>query len=485
MKSLKLSEIIRGYPHEILSGSLDIEILGIENDSRKLKDGYAFIAEKGYHVDGHEYVDSAALKGARAIIVEKPVELREGLTYILVKDSLDAMAYLSKRFYISNGKINTIGITGTNGKTSVSYFIKNILDSGGKKAGLIGTMGAVVANKKIETANTTPNSLATSKLISKMLKNEDEFCVMEVSSHALDLKRVEYLDFNLGVFTNLSKDHLDHHKTFENYFLSKFKLFEKTRDMNIINIDDKYGKRIVNSLNQDKVLTYGIYGQADIMAKDLKLGLDYSSFKLVTPDYEIPIRLNIPGEFSIYNALAAAGVSYYYGLSKDTIKLGLESLKGVKGRFELVPIDRDYRVIIDFAHTPDGLDQVLRVIDEFVESKKIVVFGAGGDRDPSKRPEMGKVVGTHADLAIVTSDNPRTEDPLKIIKDVSKGVEEAGGNYVEIVDRIEAIHYALDQGQPGDIILLAGKGHETYTILKDRVIDCDERQIVIDYLSKE
>ena len=272
----------------------------------------------------------------------------------------------------------------------------------------------------------------------------------------------------------------------DNYFNSKLKLFKMTNKYNIINIDDEYGKKIIESVGERvPILSYGINNKSDIFASDIEYSLSKVSFTLNLPNEKTNIILNIPGEFSVYNALAAASCSYAYGVDLETIKNGLEAVEGIKGRFEVVPTNTDYTVIIDFAHTSDGLEKVLTVIDQFAEGRKVVVFGAGGNRDKTKRPEMGETVGRHADLSIVTSDNPRYEDPEQIIEDVLVGTRIANGEYVKIVDRIEAIKYALENAKSKDIILLAGKGHEIYTLVEGKTIPCDERQIVIDFLKNK
>ncbi len=306
---------------------------------------------------------------------------------------------------------------------------------------------------------------------------------MEVSSHALALERVEYMDFQMGIFTNLTEDHLDYHNTMEEYFKSKLCLFNKAKKYNIINIDDPYGRRILEEVeNAAPIISYGIDNKADIYATDIVYSNKGVKFTLNTSEDSIPISLNLLGKFSIYNALAAASCGIAYDLNLSIIKKGLESIEGIKGRFEMVPIEEDFTVIIDFAHTPDGLEKVLTTIDQFAEGRKIVLFGAGGNRDKTKRPIMGETVAKHADLCIVTSDNPRFEDPDAIIKDIVVGVEEANGNYVTITDRREAIEYALKNAKPKDIILLAGKGHETYTIIKGKTFPFDEKEIVLDIL---
>ena len=482
---MKLKDILKDSEFEMLKGSLDIEISGIEQDSRKIKDGNIFIAIEGFTVDGHNYIEEAIANGANCIIVEKNANIRnKDITILKVVDSELAMARYSSIFYGKpSNKLDLIGITGTNGKTSITYLLKAIFDSAGEKTGIIGTMGTVVDEKQLENINTTPDSLTIQKYLKSMVDADTKYCAMEVSSHALDLKRVEYMDFQIGVFTNLTEDHLDYHKTMEKYFKSKLNLFNKTKKYNIINIDDSYGRRILEEVNNPtSFITYGIDKEADIYATDILYNNKGVSFVLNTPQGSIPVNLNLLGKFSVYNALAASACGIAYGLSLSHIKNGLESVEGIKGRFEMVPIDKDFTVIIDFAHTPDGLEKVLSTIDQFAEGRKIVLFGAGGNRDKSKRPIMGETVAKYADLSIITSDNPRYEDPDGIIQDIVVGVKKLGGNYITITDRRKAIEYALENARPKDIILLAGKGHETYTIIKDKVFPFDEKEIVLDIL---
>lgn len=485
--NMNLRSITKDYTLNLIKGDLDINIMSIKNDSRKVISGDLFIAQKGFTVDGHKYIDKAIENGAVAVVIEEDMIIEDDICVIKVADSTDALAKFSGIFHKEPwNDLEMIGITGTNGKTSTTYFIKSILEESKKKVGIIGTIGAVIEDELISIDNTTPNSLVIHDLIKKMVDVNSDTCIMEVSSHSLELKRVDYMEFQVGIFTNLTKDHLDYHETMEKYFDSKLKLFYKTNKCNIINIDDFYGKKIVD-LVEDRVpvLTYGINHSADIFATNIEFTLSKVSFTLNTPKGNTNILLNVPGEFSVYNALAAATCAYVYDIELDNIKKGLESVEGIKGRFEVVPTNTDYTVIIDFAHTADGLDKVLTVIDQFAEGRKIVVFGAGGNRDKTKRPEMGETVGRHADLSIVTSDNPRYEDPEMIIEDVLVGTKGTNGKYVKIVDRIEAIKYALDNAMPKDIILLAGKGHETYTIIGDKIIPCDEKQIVLDYLNNK
>ncbi|MBU5426798.1 UDP-N-acetylmuramoyl-L-alanyl-D-glutamate--2,6-diaminopimelate ligase [Tissierella pigra] len=484
---MKLKDIVKDYKMDLIKGNLEVDIKNVRNNSRCVEEGDLFIAEKGFTVDGHDYIQNAIDNGAIAIVTEKEISIKEDITIIKVEDTIDALGKFSGNFFNSPwNDLEIIGITGTNGKTSITYFIKSILEENNNKIGIIGTIGAVIDGENIKLENTTPNSLVIHKLLKDMVNKNTEFSIMEVSSHSLELKRVDNIEFQIGLFTNLTKDHLDYHETMENYFNSKLKLFYKTNKFNIINIDDEYGKKIVQSVGERiPLITYGIKDGADIFATNVEFTLSKVKFTLNTPKGSTDILLNIPGEFSVYNALAAATVAYAYDVPLDIIKKGLEKVQGIKGRFEVVPTNTDYTVIIDFAHTADGLEKVLTVIDEFAEGRKIVVFGAGGNRDKTKRPVMGETVASHADLSIVTSDNPRYEDPEAIIEDVLIGTKKVNGKYVKIVDRIEAIKYAIDNAKPKDIILLAGKGHETYTIIKGETYPCDERQIVLEYLNSK
>lgn len=487
--SLKLYEIIEGFSYQLIKGDVSIEIGKIEHDSRKVSKNDMFIAIKGFSVDGHNFIDEAISKGASCIVIEKDIDgpLSDGVTYIKVKDTLLALAKFSSVFYGNpSKKLHLIGVTGTNGKTSTTFLIKKILEEADKKTALIGTLGAVINGERIENRNTTPESLLLQQHLKRMLDNGNEFCVMEVSSHALDLKRVEYTHFQVGVFTNLTKDHLDYHKTMENYYKSKLKLFSMTNKCNIINGDDEYGKRMLKDIdNKVPILTYGIDEKCHVYATDINYHTNGVDFKLNTPKGVIPINMKLLGRFNVYNALAAASCAIAYDISLPTIKRGIEAISGIRGRFEVIHVEsRDFDVIIDYAHTPDGLEKVLKAIDGFAQGRKIVLFGAGGNRDREKRPMMGEVAAKHADICIVTSDNPRYEDPDKIIEDILVGVRRGKAKYIAITDRKEAIKYALEIAKPKDTILLAGKGHETYIIIKDKVIPFDEKQIVMDIINR-
>lgn len=479
---MNLRDLLGNYKILKTIGSIDIDILGIEHDSRLIQKKFLFIAKKGFKDDGHKHIQEAIDKGALAIVLSEDIYIQSEASFIWVEDSYDVIGYLATKFYNSpQSKLKLIGITGTNGKTSTSYFLRNILEDSGLKTGIIGTTGALMNEKTLDLNNTTPEPLELIRSLNHMVDNNMSACVMEVSSHALALKRVDYLDFDLGIFTNLTKDHLDYHKTMEEYFNSKLQLFNKTNKYNIINIDDKYGKRIKNK-SPIETISYGIENIADIFATDITYFIDRVNFLLNYKNESVEINLNVPGRFSIYNALAAASCGIALNIELDIIKKGLESIQGIEGRFEILPINKDFTVIIDFAHTADGLENVLTILDQFTVGRKIVVFGAGGDRDRSKRPEMGQAVGTHGDLAILTSDNPRTEDPYLIMEDVLRGIKKTNIDYRIIVDRKEAIEFALSIAKSKDIILLAGKGHERFILKNNKKYPFDERKIVFDYL---
>lgn len=484
---MKLEKLIKGLEILETNKTDNFDITGISFDSRDVKEGYVFVAIKGFNFDGHDYIEKAIENGAKCIVAEEKIKLKEDVPYIIVKDTRLALARLSSNYYNEpSKKMEIVGVTGTNGKTTVTYLIKSIFEANNEKAGIIGTIGDIVDGSLIKTNNTTPESLTIQKHLYNMINSKTKCCVMEVSSHSLDLKRVEYCNFDVGIFTNLSREHLDYHNTLEEYFKAKARLFYMTSKYNIVNYDDHYGKKMIENLKDIDIplITYGLSKNALIYATSIYYHSNGVDFVLNTPKGTINIRLNIPGEFSVYNALAAASCGYAYGFSLDSIKEGLEKVEGVKGRFELVPTGKDFTVIIDFAHTPDGLEKVLETIDGFAKGRKVVVFGAGGNRDKTKRPIMGETVARHSDLCIVTSDNPRKEEPEKIIDDVLTGVKKANGNYIKIVDRKEAIEYAIKNAKPKDVILLAGKGHETYTIIGDKTIPFDERKIVLDTLKE-
>jgi len=482
--SLKLAELLGDYPAKITNENNEIDILGIEHNSKKIQQGFIFVAQKGFTVDGHKFIQSAIENGARALVVDQDVGIEEDIIIIRVENSTDALAYLSGRFYNKPWeKMETIGVTGTNGKTSVTYFAKSIFDRARKETALLGTNGGLIKDRKINLANTTPDSLTIYKIMNQMVTSGVEYCFLEVTSHALELKRVEYMDFQIGVFTNLTKDHLDYHQSMENYFQSKLKLFLRTKKHNIINIDDPYGRRIIDSIGERVPYTsYGIKNKADINAKDIKHKDGKLYFTLEIYGKVEELILNNPCEFNIYNLLPAIACANLYNIGMETIKPTLEEMKQIKGRFEIIPNKKDFIIIIDFAHTPDGLEKVLIAMEKFTKGRRIVLFGAGGNRDKSKRPEMGEIAGKHSDLVIVTSDNPRKEDPEKIINDILVGIKRTNVEYITITDRRKAIEYALKIAKAKDSVLLAGKGHEEYTIIGGVKYPFSEYEIVLETL---
>lgn len=484
---MKLRDLLIGLPFESKIGTLDKEIWGIEHNSKMIKENYIFVAIKGFKFDGHNYITEAIKNGANTLIVENDVNIKGDVTIIKVSDSRKALSKISANYYYNPSKqIKVIGITGTNGKTSTTYFLESIFKANNSSLGIVGSLGSVIDGKLKKADRTTPESSEIQRILNLMIKSKQDYCAMEVSSHALELNRVDDCIFDVGIFTNLSVDHLDYHKTIDNYLNAKLKLFYMTKRCNIINIDDAYGQKIINKIGdlEIPIITYGVLGKGDITANNIKYSPSGVSFRLNTPRGSIDIKTKIPGLFTVYNALASASCAYVYGIDLKVIREGLESIIGVKGRFEVVPTNRDYTVIIDFAHTPDSLEKALKTVTQFAKGRRIVLFGAGGDRDKSKRPIMGEVAAKNSDLCIVTSDNPRTENPEAIILDVLKGVKKAKGNYVAIVDRKEAIKYALENGKKDDVILLAGKGHETYTIIGNEKLPFDERVIIQDILKK-
>lgn len=478
---MKLKELIEGIDYIKIDGELDKVIENMYYDSREVTLGSLFFCIRGLRVDGHDYAAQAVSNGARVLVLERDVDVEGDITKIFVKDSRLAMAYMSKTFYGNPAQgITLVGITGTNGKTTVTHLIKTILEKVGHKVGLIGTITNMVGDRKIPSKHTTPESLDLQGLLRDMADEEVDTIVMEVSSHSLSLGRVEGLIFDMGVFTNLSQDHLDFHANMEEYRDAKVKLFTQSK-IAIINADDKDGRWIGERVTT-KLYTYGICRDADIYARDLEISHSGVSFNLHTPKGNISINLGIPGIFSIYNALAAASVCYALGISLSFISQGLGEVKGVSGRFELLDTKTDYSVILDYAHTPDGLENILKTAKGFAEGRLITLFGCGGDRDHSKRPIMGQIAGKYSDLCIITSDNPRSEEPMKIIMDIIPGVENTDCPYRIIENRREAIEYALSCAKKGDVVILAGKGHETYQILKDETIDFDDKEIVSEIL---
>lgn len=473
---MKLNEIINSLPAELISGNGDVEITGITNNSRNVKQGYLFVCIKGFKTDGHKYIENAVKNGAVAVALTDETDCF-GASVIKISDARVFMAQASCVLYGNpSRKMKMIGVTGTNGKTTVTTLMKNVLDFAGKKTGLIGTNEIVMGNEKIEAEHTTPESCDLQRIFAEMVEKGIEYCVMEVSSHALELHRIDGTKFDAAVFTNLTHDHLDLHGTMENYLKAKAKLFDMA-EVGIINKDDAYADRIAVK----NKITYSIDAPSDYKAYDVSLSERGVRYKVNNKE----IRVLLPGRFSVYNSLAAVAALKEVGISPETIINGLMVAKGAKGRAETVHINKPYKVMIDFAHTPDGLYNILSTLKEFCKGRLITVFGAAGDRDKEKRPEMGEIVGKYADFAIITSDNPASENPADIIKQVEDGMKKTSCKYICIEDRKDAIHYAMDMAKENDLLLLAGKGHETYQIMADGKHPFSESDIVKEYAKEK
>ena len=484
---MNLKSILRGIDYKVIQGEVDVDINKINYDSRKVENLDIFVCIKGYATDGHKYIDKAIENGAKVIVIQDSVEIKDkNISVIKCVDTRKALALMGSNYYDNpSSKMKIIGITGTNGKTTTAFMIKEILEANNKKVGLIGTIANFIGNEKIHTERTTPESLELQELFSEMVDKGVEYCVMEVSSHSLELDRVYGVKFEIGIFTNLTRDHLDFHKTFENYYKAKFKLFERCR-IKVINIDDNYGKQVINDLNDlkaDKVYSFSVKEHSNFEAFDEEMGSREIKFKLNLEKNEQFI-LNIPGEYNIYNALGAIVACFKLGIPVEAIKNGIEKVV-VPGRCERVANEYKlpYEIIIDYAHTPDGLDNILKTAKAFTRGKLISLFGCGGDRDKVKRPQMGKISIDLADITIITSDNPRSEEPMAIIKDIEVGLNK--DKYIVIENRKEAIKKAINIANEGDVIVIAGKGHETYQILKNETIHFDEREVVKEILNAQ
>lgn len=467
---------------KIISSSLnDREISGITCDSRKVKPGFLFACINGPDRDGHDYVQSALDNGAAVILCEKDLGIKN---QILVKNTKHTYARICEIWYGEAAKrLKIIGVTGTNGKTSITYLVKNMLESLGHKCGLIGTIQNICGTKTFEATNTTPSIEDLHRYFNLMVQEGCDYCVMEVSSHSLDQERVYGIEFETAIFTNLTQDHLDYHKTMENYLAAKKKLFLNCKNA-VINIDDPYAQSLTNGLKCN-ILTYSVNdNKADFQAKNIRYYSAGNDFEFLYKNELCRIKLKIPGKFSVYNALAVAVCGISLGLSATDVANSLSNASGIKGRAEIVPTGTDYTVIIDYAHTPDGLANILHTFKDCPKNRLTVLFGCGGDRDKTKRPIMGEIAVRLADYVIVTSDNPRTEDPSLIIKDILAGMKKTSTPYKVIENRKEAIRFALQNALPGDIIILAGKGHETYQILNTGKIHFDEREVILECLKE-
>ncbi len=480
---MKLKKIIDNLDGVVkVEGKTNLEITGIACDSKAVKPGYLFVALKGSRVNGADFIDDAIGRGACAIILDNGDKgiFKRGDTFIYAKDARLGLSQASQAFFGDlSARMRLVGITGTNGKTTITYLMESMFQSKLEPAGVIGTVNYRFGMRLIPAVNTTPSSLELYSLLSGMHKEKIKNCIMEISSHSLEQRRVETLQFDAAVFTNLTREHLDFHKNMDEYLNAKLKLFSKikTGGAAIINIDDPASEKIIQKVRAEgkaKIITYAIDREADIRAEDIKLSCDGLKFKLC----KIDIESSLIGRHNIYNILAAAGAGIALGMSFADIKKGVEALKGLPGRLESVGCGQRFSVYVDYAHTEDGLMNVLKSLRELKPARLITVFGCGGNRDRSKRPVMGKISTELSDIVFITSDNPRTEEPKDIINEITKGINPVKNNYIIEPDRFHAIKKAVLEAGDGDIVLVAGKGHETYQIFKDTTIPFDDREVV-------
>jgi len=483
---MQLKELAGRIAASRIVGDGGVEFGGIQTDSRKVRPGDLFVCIPGFTQDGHDYAAEAAGRGAVALVAER--ETGAGLPFLLVKDSRRAMGLIASHFYgYPSRQLKLIGVTGTNGKTTVTFLIDRILSDRGHRTGLLGTIHTKIAGEISAAERTTQEALDLQRVLRVMADRGVEYCTMEVSSHALELGRVNGCRFRIALFTNLTRDHLDFHGTMERYRDAKGLFFSRLGNdygpdpgedrFAVLNADDPVSEYYAR-LTAAQIVTYGIEKSADVRASEIRTTLSGTAFRLESFAGTAEIRMKLVGRFNVYNALAAAAAALAEGIPLEAVSGSLEAADPVEGRMETVNAGQDFLVLVDYAHTPDGLENALRSISEFAEGNVITVFGCGGDRDKTKRPIMGRIAAEYSDLVIVTSDNPRSEDPEAIIRDIERGLLEAGfpkDRYRIMPDRREAIRAAVREAGRGDVVLIAGKGHETYQILRDRTIAFDDR----------
>ena len=486
---MRLRELIDGLDCVLVSGPLDQEVAGVQHDSRRVKVGDLFVSIKGLKYDGHDFIHEAFLRGARAFVVERSdVAVPSDLTVIRVGCTRRALAYLSCRFYGEpSRRLTLIGVTGTNGKTTTTFLLESILKAAGRKVGLVGTVSYRFGGRERPAERTTPEASDLQAFLAEILKQGADSAVLEVSSHSLTLSRVESLEFDGAVFTNLTQDHLDFHGSFEAYFQAKAKLFQSLGEgapkgvekAAFLNADDPYADRIA-SLTRAKVYRYGVERRGDLTAEKVELSLEGIKGKVISPWGSFPFYSSLVGRHNLSNILAAVGVGLHLKVPPESVAEGIAQLQRVPGRFEKVEAGQPFGVVVDYAHTPDALERVLKTAKGFCRGRLIAVFGCGGDRDRSKRPKMGEAAARIADLVVLTSDNPRSEDPQRIIAEIEEGTKKVwrgGEGYVKIPDRRCAIEAALSRAKPLDIVLIAGKGHETCQIIGERILPFDDREV--------
>ena len=481
---LRFGELIEIVGDENWSGDPHQNVQGIQYDSRKVVPGDVFVAVPGFHTDGHHYLVQAVEKGAAAVVVEDSSLVPTGVSWVMVEDSRLALSRLASYWFEHpSRKMRVIGVTGTNGKTTTTFLIERVLAAAGNRVGLMGTVENRINGTPQKTSFTTPDSVELQGLLAKMAAEEIRYVVMEVSSHALKLKRVADCEFDVGVFTNLTQDHMDFHESVEDYFESKAVLFKSLANGSksapkyaVVNVDDPYGA-FLETHSKVPTFTYGINNfKADVRAHNVRTNIHGTFFEIQAHEIDMDIDLQLIGRFNVYNALAAFCVGLKERFPPEKIKSALESCTGIPGRFESISEGQDYAVVVDYAHTPDGLANVLQTAREISTGRVLTVFGCGGDRDRTKRPIMGEVVAKYSDFCVVTSDNPRSEPPAAIIEDILPGVQKFTENFEVIENRREAIRRAVKLAVPGDIVIIAGKGHETYQIVGGRTLHFDDRE---------
>lgn len=481
-----IRNLIKNTNLTLVSGNPDTEIMSLVYDSRKAAKGSVYVAIVGANVDGHDFIGQVVENGAAAVVVEKDVTVPDGVAVIKAEDTREALALLSAAWFDHPAdKLKVIGITGTKGKTTTTYMIKSILENAGLKVGLIGTIEAIIGEKHIPSLNTTPESYLVQQYLSEMVDAGCDAAVMEVSSQALKLHRVSGMTFEIGIFTNISPDHIgpNEHKDFDEYLYCKSLLFRQCRH-GIFNADDEHLEGILKG-HTCTVNTYGIEKNADFEAHDIELvhkpgylGVNYKVSGLENFD----VTIDVPGRFSVYNSLCAIAVCHFFHVSVEDMQKALKAAK-VKGRIEMIKVSDDFALMIDYAHNAMALESLLTSIREYNPGRIVTVFGCGGNRSKLRRFEMGEVSGKLSDFTIITSDNPRFEDPEAIMKDIETGIKKTDGKYIMIEDRKEAIRYAIGHGQKGDVIVLAGKGHEDYQEIRGKKYPMDERVLIADILA--
>ncbi|MFZ5899369.1 MAG: UDP-N-acetylmuramoyl-L-alanyl-D-glutamate--2,6-diaminopimelate ligase [Bacillota bacterium] len=476
---MQFKELLEGLPVLAMGGDLFVDLKGIAYDSRNVARGFLFVAIPGFNLDGHNFIPDAAANGAVAFVVQRPEGLPEGFAWAAVPDPRKALAAVAARFYgYPARELHIVGVTGTNGKTTTTYLMRSIYRHLGFNTGLIGTIQCLIDDQVVPVERTTPESLDLQRLFRQMRDSGVTRVVMEVSSHALTLHRVDPESIDTAIFSNLTQDHLDFHGDMESYYAAKERLFLEQRAgaIAVVNTDDPYGLRLKASC-KNRVITYGLHSDADVRADDVRVTPKGAAFKVLSPWGEFKLSLKLTGLFNVYNSLGVAAAALGEGIPANDIATALSKVPGVPGRFERVDAGQDFTVIVDYAHTPDGLENVLRAAREIAPGRVISVFGCGGDRDRGKRPRMGAISARLADFSVITSDNPRTEDPLAIIADIEPGVRGAGGSYTVVSDRRDAIRTALRMAKNGDIVVIAGKGHETYQIVGRTKYPFDDRDV--------